>query len=587
MQSLTRQTLKIFWQHAKKYTWQPYVLFFSMIAVTLLRDIPPLLYSRLITLVAESPTPASFRPAVIIIATIFAINAFRIAVWRGINFLNNFFQPRVMADLVRTCYEYLQRHSIGFFNSSFIGSLVTKVKRYERAFEQISDQVFYNLGRSLVEMFIIVGILFWRNHLLGGIMLGWCFSYMVMVYFFARYKLPFDIKRAHADTRTTAQLADTLTNNFNIKIYSRYPLEFSRFASVTDSQFRARKKSGDLGNIAEIFQSFYMISLEFGLMYLALHLWQTGQIAVGDIALVQAYILRIFDQLWDTGKNIRTIYEATADANEMTEMLIEPHEIADAPGAKELKVKKGEIVFNNISFAYKEGVEVMQNFNLHVKAGERVALIGPSGGGKSTIVKLLLRFHDLNSGKITIDGQDIAKVTQDSLRESLSLVPQEPILFHRTLMENIRYGKLDASDEEVMQAADKAHAHEFINAFPLAYETYVGERGVKLSGGERQRVAIARAILKNAPILILDEATSSLDSESEMYIQDSLKELMSGKTVIVIAHRLSTIMQMDRIVVIDGGRIVEEGKHQELIKAKQGVYQKLWGIQAGGFMGNS
>ena len=219
-----------------------------------------------------------------------------------------------------------------------------------------------------------------------------------------------------------------------------------------------------------------------------------------------------------------------------------------------------------------------------IQPGERVALIGPSGGGKTTIVKLLFRFFDLQGGKILIDGLNIALVTQDSLRANLSLVPQDPILFHRSLYDNIAYARPQASKQEVYEAARFAHADEFIRKFSQGYETFVGERGVKLSGGERQRVAIARAILKNAPVLVLDEATSSLDSESELLIQDALKNLMKGKTTIVIAHRLSTIMQMDRIIVIDNGKVVEEGKHKELLKAKQGVYQKLWEIQAGGFI---
>ena len=306
-------------------------------------------------------------------------------------------------------------------------------------------------------------------------------------------------------------------------------------------------------------------------------------LTVGDIVLLQSYLLRTFDILWDVGKNIRQVYEALADANEMTQILLEPHEIVDAPNASSLKVTSGEIKFENVDFRYHDNASVLEKFDLVIKPGEKVAFIGPSGGGKSTIVKLLLRFHDLQGGKILVDGQNIALATQDSLRANLSLVPQEPILFHRSLMENIRYSKPDASDKEVIEAAKAAHAHEFICACSEGYDTFVGERGIKLSGGERQRVAIARAILKNAPILVLDEATSSLDSESELYIQDALKKLMQGKTVIVIAHRLSTIMQMDRIIVLENGRITEQGKHEELLKMEQGTYQRLWGIQAGGF----
>ena len=369
----------------------------------------------------------------------------------------------------------------------------------------------------------------------------------------------------------------------NIKLFTNYEGENERFAKVTDEQFRLRKKTWDLGNIGDLIQAALMISAEFLVMYIAVKAWSTGELSVGDIVLLQAYLVRIFDKLWNAGKNIQRVYEAIADANEMTQLLLTPHEVQDAPNAGQLHITKGAIDFAGVSFGYQRDVQVVRDLNLHIAPGERLALIGPSGGGKSTVVRLLFRFHDLNAGKILIDGQNIAGVTQDSLRQALSLVPQDPILFHRSLMENIRYAKPSATSEEVVRAAKLANAHEFISSFRQGYETFVGERGIKLSVGERQRVAIARAILKDAPILVLDEATSSLDSESEMLIQDALKKLMQSRTTIVIAHRLSTIMQMDRIVVVENGKIIEEGKHEELLKVQQGVYQKLWGIQAGGF----
>jgi ABC-type multidrug transport system fused ATPase/permease subunit len=280
---------------------------------------------------------------------------------------------------------------------------------------------------------------------------------------------------------------------------------------------------------------------------------------------------------------MRRCYDAIADASEMIGIIKMPHDIQDAPNAQKLIVRSGEIVFDHMGFAYPNGQTALEHFDLTVRGGEKLAFVGPSGAGKTTITKLLLRFYDVTEGAILIDGQDVRSVTQDSLRDAIAFVPQEPILFHRSLMENIRYGRRGASDEEVMLAAAQAHCHEFISTFSEGYATLVGERGVKLSGGERQRVAIARAILKNAPILVLDEATSSLDSESEALIQDALQTLMKGKTVIVIAHRLSTIMKMDRIVVIEDGKIAAEGTHRELLEQSGGLYRKLWSIQAGGF----
>jgi ABC-type multidrug transport system fused ATPase/permease subunit len=330
-------------------------------------------------------------------------------------------------------------------------------------------------------------------------------------------------------------------------------------------------------------QAFINIIIEFFIFYVAIKYWGMGLLSIGTFVLIQIYVLNLMDNFWGVSRILRDLYEAFGDAKEMTEILRMAHGIKDVPEAKPLVVSSGNIVLDNIRFAFGEDKVILDNVSLNISAGERIALIGPSGAGKSTLTRLLLHLYDIQGGNISIDGQDISKVTQGSLRESISFVPQDPILFHRTLMDNIRYGRTNATDEEVIGAAKLAHCHEFISSLSLGYETFVGERGVKLSGGERQRVAIARAILKNAPILILDEATSSLDSNSEMLIQDALEALMKGKTVIVIAHRLSTIRKMNRIVVIDNGKILEQGTHDELL-AKDGLYAKLWSLQSHGFI---
>jgi len=307
-------------------------------------------------------------------------------------------------------------------------------------------------------------------------------------------------------------------------------------------------------------------------------------LTVGDFVLLQVYLIAIFDRVWDFGKVIRNIYENLADAEEMTVILQTPHEITDMVNAKNLQITSGRIDFNKVDFCYHQTRSVLKDFSLMVASHEKIALIGPSGAGKTTIVRLLLRIHELTAGAILIDGQNITHIKQESLRANIGLVPQDPILFHRSLMENIRYGRPDVTNQEVVEAAKKARCDKFINELPEKYNTFVGERGIKLSGGERQRVAIARAILRDAPILILDEATSSLDSASEKMIQEAIDELMKNKTVIVVAHRLSTIRKMDRIVVIDDGQIVEEGSHQQLISQKNGKYKNLWEIQVGGFV---
>ena len=585
--AFTRQTLKIFWEHAKKYPWQIIILSIGVLMFIGFQNYTPILYRNLVNLFSQGNQVGLVDKGIKLVLLILLLNFLKLIIWRSTNFVNNFFQSRVMADLMNTCYQYLQRHSLGFFSSNFVGSLVTRVKRYERSFETITDQIYFDLGRSLLEAVGILIILLVIHPFFGLILLTWCVAFFVFSYMYARFKMPYDMKRAAADTRTTAQLADSITNNINIKLFTNYKKEDGKFFDVTNEQFKLRKKSWDLGSIGDLIQGLSMMILEFLVIFLAVRAWSRGELQIGDIVLLQVYLLRVTDKLWNTGKNIQRIYEALADANEMTEILLNSHEIKDDSGARILKPGEGAIDFKAVTFSYKNRFSVLENFNFSIKPGERVAFIGPSGGGKSTIARLLLRFYDINSGEILVDGQNVAKVTQDSLRASIALVPQDPILFHRSLMENIRYSKPNASDEEVIRAAKLAHADEFINSFPDKYNTLVGERGMKLSGGERQRVAIARAMLKNASILILDEATSSLDSESELYIQDALKKLMDGRTTLVIAHRLSTIMQMDRIVVIEKGKIIEQGKHKELLKVKKGLYQKLWGIQAGGFVKES
>jgi ABC-type multidrug transport system fused ATPase/permease subunit len=341
-------------------------------------------------------------------------------------------------------------------------------------------------------------------------------------------------------------------------------------------------RSWNTDEIIWAFQDILIVGINIGLLWGTLILWQRGLFTIGDFVLVQSYLLGLFNQLTNINQNMRRCYDAIADASEMIEIIKMPHEVADLPRAPELAVTRGEIVFDDAGFSYPNGQPALEHFTLTVAGGEKLALVGPSGAGKTTVTRLLLRFYDVTSGAIRIDGQNIKNVTQDSLRNAIAFVPQEPILFHRTIMENIRYGRRDARDGEVIAASRAAHCDEFIKSLSEGYETLVGERGVKLSGGERQRVAIARAILKNAPILVLDEATSSLDSESEALIRDALQTLMKGKTVIVIAHRLSTIMKMDRIVVIEGGGIAAQGSHQELLE-QGGLYKKLWSIQAGGF----
>lgn len=581
--SLTKETLKMYWKFTKQQWPMASFAFGAMLATGILQAYQPFLYKRLLDLLVYA-NGAQVRAAGIRIIVLIAITGLciitlrRLQDWGAIRF-----QPKVKESLLRYCFEYLHKHSVNFFNDNFAGTLVRRVNRYDRSYEDLSDQIIFNLGQTFVRVGLIIVASSFRSWKFSAFIFAWVAVYMSINYVTARYRLRYDLAVAEQDSTVTGFLADTIGNELNIKLFSALGIEKGTFAKLVAEQQRRLRKAWEVALRSDFIQTFLMVVLEIGVVTTTFLLWQRGQLTIGDFALAQSYVAQINGRLWDFGRNVRNIYRALADANEMTEILLTPHEVMDAPNAKKLSVANGEIHFTDVTFSYNGKSEVFTNFNFPITAGERVALVGPSGGGKSTIVKLLLRYSDIESGQITIDGQNIATVTQDSLRQAIALVPQDPILFHRTLMENIRYARPKATDREVIAAAKLAHCHEFISKFSEGYNTFVGERGVKLSGGERQRVAIARAILKDAPILVLDEATSSLDSESEKLIQDALKTLMKGKTSIVIAHRLSTIMQMDRIVVLQNGAIIEEGKHAELVKAKQGMYQKLWEIQAGGF----
>lgn len=585
MQSRTKQTLKIYWSQVRRYKPLVFFMFLTLGAGTVLDLAIPLYYKRFFNvLTGESGISGDIAPTLIkVLLSIVALNLTGWVFWRFTHFANNYFQPRVKADLFEHAYNYLQEHAYGFFANRFVGALVRKVTKLPHAFEVFADRMFWDLFPLTIRIAGATIVLYIFNHTIAYILLAWTIVFIVLNYFFSLWKLKYDTARSEKDTERTGTLADALTNQNNIQLFNGYQFESGRIKKVTEELRRLETFTWNLGAIVEAVQAGLFIAVEFLLMYLAIRFWQQGLLTVGDFVLIQSYLLGLIWRIWEVGRHIRELYESFADAEEITEIINTPHEISDAPGAKSLIVSAGKIEFEKVNFSYHKTRKVLNDFTLTIKPGEKIALIGPSGAGKSTVVKLLFRFHELDRGKILIDDQKISRVTQESLRANLSLVPQEPILFHRTLMENIRYGRRDATDAEVRDAARLAHCEEFVQGLPRQYDTYVGERGIKLSGGERQRVAIARAILKNAPILVLDEATSSLDSHSESLIQDALKKLMRGKTVIVIAHRLSTIRQMDRIIVLENGKIIDEGTHDGLLK-KRGLYAHLWKLQAGGFL---
>lgn len=487
-------------------------------------------------------------------------------------------QDPILKDIHDRTFSKLTEHSYQFFSDNFSGALVAKAKRLTRSFEVVLNEIFYGIGPAVLSIIATFIVFSFQNIWLTIFFVIWFVVYVGITIAFVIYRNPYDLKRSEADSKVTASLADAITNILTIKVFSGRDKEIDGFKRVTTEELIARLRSEKVFVIQIGLQSLAFSLLEIIGMYLALSLWSKGSISVGTLVLAQLVFANIFAHLWGLGRSISKFTEALADASEMIDIIERPIEVKDLTTSQTPAIKAGAIEFNKVNFYYHPTNPVFTDFNLTIPAGQKVGLVGSSGCGKSTLVKLILRFVDVQSGEIAIDGQRIDSITQDDLRQNIAYVPQDPSLFHRSLLENIKYGNEEATMEDVIEAAKKAYAHDFISQLPQGYDTLVGERGVKLSGGERQRVAIARAILKRAPIIILDEATSSLDTESEGFIKEAFDSLIKGRTTIVIAHRLSTIQKMDRIIVMDKGKIVEDGNHQELIKNEE-IYHRFWQYQ--------
>ncbi|MBX9765575.1 ABC transporter ATP-binding protein/permease [Patescibacteria group bacterium] len=581
------EVLAEIWKGLKPQGWLLFLTFGSFFAATVIGAVVvPLYYKDFFDVLTEATDRNLVVNVLIgIIVGVGMMNAMRWALRRVGDFSIATLEADTMARLRQRAFEYLIRHSHSFFTSSFTGTLIQRVNRFARSLERLVDTIAFNLIPLVVTVAAAIIVTWHTEQILAYVIIGWITIFFVVNLVFSIWRVKYNIKVSEADSKTTGVLADIITNQNAVQLFAAYPDETERFRDVTHAQAKITKFTWHVTNFFDGIQAVLIFAAEFLIFYFAIQLWAENGITAGTFVLVQVYVIALTTQLWDFGRIIRTLYEIYADSKEMVEILALPHEIQDEPGARPLSVPRGAIAFDRVTFSFDgEERKVLDNVSLSIPGGQKVALVGPSGAGKTTFIRLLLRLFNVEQGSISVDGQNIRETTLESLHKNISMVPQDPVLFHRSLLENIRFGKPNATDDEVKEAARLAHCDEFIENLPEKYETYVGERGVKLSGGERQRVAIARAILKNAPILILDEATSSLDSRSEFLIQDALDSLMKGKTAILVAHRLSTIRKMDRIIVVNEGKIEEDGSHEELLKNPESLYRKLWELQAGGFI---
>lgn len=505
--------------------------------------------------------------------------------WRLVLYLVWTFETAMQRDLYAQCFSKLTNQTLFFHSNKFGGSLVSQTNKLIGAVESFWDTIIWSilpLVVSLVGSIIVLSTLLWQYALF---LLIFSIVFSIVVYYGSKPMAKLTKKEAKSSNKLNGQLADVISNVLAVKSSGAEATEQKFFTKTVNSW---RNSSLDVMRgflkVSTVYSSINMV-IKIGAITFAVYAAQNNLVSVASVYLIITYTGSVAHELWNMNGIMRNYNRIIGNANDMVEVLQTPTTLIDKSSSK-LEVASGKISMDKITFTHDEGQgdTLFHDFSLDIKPGEKIGLVGASGSGKTTLTKLLLRFADIDSGKITIDGQDISEVTQASLRAKIAYVPQEPLLFHRSVRENIAYGRPDAADTEIEEAAKKAGAYDFIVGLKDGFDTMVGERGIKLSGGQRQRVAIARAILKDAPILVLDEATSALDSESEALIQKSLETLMENRTSIVIAHRLSTIAKLDRIIVLKNGKIVEDGSHDKLINKKRGIYAKLWARQSGGFI---
>lgn len=574
--------LSFFWQHIKPYKWY-YVV---MLIAPIVSSFYPFAYNYSIKLVLdtmvseETITYARLTiPIILFLSAQFMLDL----VWRISSIAEWKAEPYVRRSILLKSYDYVQHHSYQFFQDNFTGAISSKLKGILDGYDKFWAEMHHGLLQRLIKCVVNLIVLAALNLYLGFFIFAWSAVYLPVMYALSVKLNKLSFEETESRHGLVGQVADKVSNIISIFSFAgrRYELSSLDHQISTDfipKQVRTYKYDFKIQVIGSLL---YWILFGFILFYM-IHLRMEGLVTIGDFAFVLGIALIVAEDVWHATISLQDFSRSMGDLKSALTILRAPQDTLDLPSAKDVVIKKPTIDFDNVTFYYEQNKPVFKDLNLRIKAGEKVGLVGHSGSGKSSLVNLILGYFRVSKGEILIDGVPLKDITQDSLRDQIAVIPQDTILFHRSLLDNIRIGKRDATDEEVIEASKKAHLHEFIMQLDEQYNAFVGERGIKLSGGQRQRIAIARAILKDAPILILDEATSALDSETENLIQESLNLLMGDKkkTVIAIAHRLSTLKHMDRVIVLDRGSVVEEGTHAGLLQKPNSLYKRLWELQA-------